>query len=255
LPPAEYAINDSKAHKVLVIYSDGWHLIPSQDPFSRHSGTCLILGDKKMMSPPYKIKLGDCFRLGSVGVVVSEIKTANGDEERLDANMLQYLKDEALAFDALDDMATLAVDDELNLRESFFAQDPDSPINNSPNKLLPELGGRTQSADKNGFGSGGIANGERFICYMCYETHDTTADPLIAPCDCKGDTRYLHVQCLQKWYHSSNNGPQARVIRTTGSGAPACKICGVAYKTTIRRPDGKKGSILEVLNNFSELKF
>ena len=25
-------------------------------------------------------------------------------------------------------------------------------------------------------------------------------DPLVAPCDCKGDTRYLHVQCLQKWY-------------------------------------------------------
>ena len=22
----------------------------------------------------------------------------------------------------------------------------------------------------------------------------------MAPCDCKGDTRYLHVQCLQKWY-------------------------------------------------------
>lgn len=41
--------------------------------------------------------------------------------------------------------------------------------------------------------------GERFVCYMCYETHDTPSDPLVAPCDCKGDTRYLHVQCLQKW--------------------------------------------------------
>ena len=38
------------------------------------------------------------------------------------------------------------------------------------------------------------------------------------------DTRYLHVQCLQKWYHSSVCGPAARVIRTTGNGAPACKV-------------------------------
>jgi hypothetical protein len=37
-----------------------------------------------------------------------------------------------------------------------------------------------------------------------------------------------------------------QVIRTTGNGAPACKICGAAYKTTFRRPDGKKASLLEV---------
>lgn len=254
LPPAEYPINDSKAHKVMVIYSDGWQLIPSQDPFSRHSGTCLILGDKKMGSPPYKVNLGDCFRLGSVGVVVSEIKTENGEEERLDANMLQYLKDEALAFDAIDDMATLAVDDEHYFRESYDVANAGAndkgPSNDSVHtqsiRPHPDHTGRTISAEKSTFGSGGMANGERFICYMCYETHDTIADPLIAPCDCKGDTRYLHVQCLQKWYHSSNSGPQSRVIRTTGTGAPACKICGVAYRTTIRKPDGKKGSILEV---------
>ena len=70
----------------------------------------------------------------------------------------------------------------------------------------------------------GITNGEKFICYMCYETHDTAEDPLVAPCECRGDTRYLHVQCLQKWYHSSVCGPAARVIRTTGNGAPACKV-------------------------------
>lgn len=92
----------------------------------------------------------------------------------------------------------------------------------------------------------GITNGERFVCYMCYETHDTPSDPLVAPCDCKGDTRYLHVQCLQKWYHSSVAGPQARVIRTTGSGAPACKICGVAYKTTFKRSDGRRANLLEM---------
>jgi hypothetical protein len=38
----------------------------------------------------------------------------------------------------------------------------------------------------------GIANGEKFICYMCYETHDTAEDPLVAPCDCK--VFFVHVK-------------------------------------------------------------
>ncbi len=49
----------------------------------------------------------------------------------------------------------------------------------------------------------GLTRGERYICYMCYETHDTATDPLVAPCECRGDTRYLHVKCLQRWFHSS----------------------------------------------------
>jgi len=48
------------------------------------------------------------------------------------------------------------------------------------------------SVDKN-LGFGGISPGERFVCYMCYETHDTEEDALVAPCDCRGDTRYVHT--------------------------------------------------------------
>jgi len=40
------------------------------------------------------MKLGDCFRLGSVGLVVSELKTADGEEQRLDSSIVQFLKDE-----------------------------------------------------------------------------------------------------------------------------------------------------------------
>lgn len=51
------------------------------------------------MNPPYKVKLGDCFRLGSVGVVVSEMRIKDGEEQRLDSKTLQYLKDEALTLE------------------------------------------------------------------------------------------------------------------------------------------------------------
>lgn len=64
------------------------------------TGTCLIIGDRSVHCPPLPIRLGDCFRLGSVGVVVSEIRSSDdGEPERLDAKSLQYLRDEAMATD------------------------------------------------------------------------------------------------------------------------------------------------------------
>jgi len=215
--PKDVVLADSRAHQLLVIYSDGWYAIPSLEIFSRHSGTCVVIGDRKSQGKPYPIKLGDCFRLGSVGLVVSEMKLAGGIEKRLDMKRLQYLREEALAFDNDQEEACLA------------AMENDDRDKNEGAAGAPQMNGER----------------DRFCCYMCYESHDLPTDQLVAPCDCKGDTRYLHVQCLQKWYQSSVCGPRAQVIRTTGNGAPACKICGVAYKTAFRNTDGKKVSLLE----------
>ena len=206
--------------------------------FSRHSGTCVVLGDRTAVNPPYKIKLGDCFRLGSVGVVVSEIRYKDEDEQRLDSKMLQYLKDEALTLEVGDELATLAVDEGDQYHDD---NGPTGDVDKENESVLDT--NSVKSVDHNG---GGIGGGEKFICYMCYETHDTQEDPLVAPCECRGDTRYLHVQCLQKWYQSSVCGPQSQVIRTTGNGAPACKICGTAYKTAFKRADGKRANLLEL---------
>eukprot|EP01038_Epipyxis_sp_PR26KG_P011735 gene11735-15701_t len=243
LAPSEIALSDSRAHKLLITYCNGWNAIPFPEVFSRHSGTCLILGDRTMTSPPFSIKVGDCFRLGSVGLVVSEMRERTGcDEIRIENKTLQFLKDESLALEPQEDMAALASDeyrDSLQERQSTSG----CSLRESAESMSSSLPAETF------VGSGGIANGERYVCYMCYETHNTDEDALVAPCECKGDTRYLHVQCLQKWYQSSVCGVQAQVIRTTGNGAPACKICGAAYKTTFRRPDGKKASLLEIQND------
>ena len=182
--PKDIILADTRAHQLLVIYTDGWYAIPSLEIFSRHSGTCVVIGDRKFQGRPYPMKLGDCFRLGSVGLVVSEMKSTDGTERRLDTRHLQYLREEALAFDTEQEEACLAATEGEELRDGRT-----SPV------------ARTQ-----------VAMSERFICYMCYETHDTPNDQLVAPCDCKGDTRYLHVQCLQKWYQTSVCGPRAQVI-------------------------------------------
>lgn len=242
--PREISLLDSRAHQLLVSYANGgWHAISSPEIFSRHSGTCIIIGDRQNPGPPYKVQLGDCFRLGSVGVVVSEIKTGNspGTEKKLDNKRLQYLREEALAFETDQDEAALAAEEE--------------PFSKRKHKSGLPNGGRNEADGENGSGipnsndentSYNFQEGSSpFFCYMCYETHDTPEDHLVAPCECKGDTRYLHVQCLQKWYQSSVCGSQAHVIRTTSNGAPACKICGSAYKTAFRN-NGVKTSLLEV---------
>jgi len=280
LPPVAIPLSDPRAHKILVAYSNGWHIIPFPEVFSRHSGTCLILGDRQITSPPFQMKVGDCFRLGSVGLVVSEMRGDGEEEKRIDGKTLEFLKDEALAFDTNGDMATLAADEErygldypcngefVEGRGDFYTPPHISSMNSTTmpqneavdqqiccddssvclrhthiNRLSNQNNHPAQSAL---IGTGGIVPGERFVCYMCYESHDTEDDALVAPCDCRGDTRYLHVQCLQKWYQASITGVQTQVIRTTGNGAPACKICGSAYKTAFRRADGRKASLLEI---------
>jgi hypothetical protein len=324
LAPTAIPLMDTRAHKILVSFCKGWHIIPFPEVFSRHSGTCLILGDRTITSPPFQIKVGDCFRLGSVGLVVSELRGYGDREQRIDAKALEFLKDEALAFDANGEMATLAADEErlgaetVDGAEDEEYEDDDNneeeeegggassgdghstpprgggsvdsrgadtvllgQNNPAPSGLTPTQSNISRGAARRGsncstsidgvtgggggggggrrkakstasaghlhtLGTGGISPGERFVCYMCYESHNTEEDALVAPCDCKGDTRYLHVQCLQKWYQASINGVQTQVIRTTGNGAPACKICGSAYKTAFKRSDGRTASLLEV---------
>lgn len=42
---------------------------------------------------------------------------------------------------------------------------------------------------------------EEALCRFCFDTA-TEDDPLISPCRCKGDQKYVHVSCLHKWQRS-----------------------------------------------------
>lgn len=117
-PPDEMNLLDSRANQILVANFDGWYVFPSPEIFSRHSGTCIVLGDRKISSLPREVEIGDCFRLGSVGLVVSEMRYPNGEEKRLETNALQYLKEEALKFDMQEDEAFLAAEEEDKLLQA-----------------------------------------------------------------------------------------------------------------------------------------
>jgi len=313
-----------------------WNIVATQGVFSRHSGTFVVLGDKgHAQASPYELRLGDCFRLGSVGLVVTEIGGGGQTTQKLAPHELQHLEEAAVAFQAeeveVEGFAVLAEEEAEGTQEdseSDEEEDNDDDVEEeavgaesggywtrtsesasatctasvtvvtatatctlehlevldqgaefraSPPTLpcSPAEGPKKKREARNkekygtigasgassgeeerrsrsrsrGRGRGraqkGTGNGARQFCYMCFETSNKE-DPLVSACACKGDTKYMHVQCFRNWLqHSRAQLRQAQVIRTTGKGAPACKICGTAYKLKILR-DGQILSLLDI---------
>ena len=76
-----YELSDTRACQLLVTtHGKSFWVVPAPEAFSRHSGTCRLLGDHKHPPVPYTLQVGDFLRVGSVGVVV--IETHNGVENR-----------------------------------------------------------------------------------------------------------------------------------------------------------------------------
>jgi hypothetical protein len=77
-----YELSDTRACQLLVTtHSKNFWVVPAPEAFSRHSGTCRLLGDRKHPPAPHTLQVGDFLRVGSVGVVV--IETHDGVENRV----------------------------------------------------------------------------------------------------------------------------------------------------------------------------
>lgn len=70
-------------------------MVPAPEAFSRHSGTCRLLGDRKHPPASHVLNVGDFLRVGSVGVVV--IETHDGTENRVlsEEKIQKIMKDTA----------------------------------------------------------------------------------------------------------------------------------------------------------------
>lgn len=74
-----YELSDNRACQLLVTtHAKNFWVVPAPEAFSRHSGTCRLLGDRKHPPAPHSMQVGDFLRVGSVGVVV--IETHDGVE-------------------------------------------------------------------------------------------------------------------------------------------------------------------------------
>ena len=83
---------DETSNRLRVAYFENrYWCLPNNDAFSSHTGTCRLLGNKRLSGPAYPLKVGDFVRLGSVGLVVSEIRTHTRNE-RLSSTDVQKLR-------------------------------------------------------------------------------------------------------------------------------------------------------------------
>lgn len=73
------------------------------------------------------------------------------------------------------------------------------------------------------------------VCYMCFDEEDTETNPLITPCKCSGDTKYVHVECLRKW-HTAEADNQICFLSSVDA---TCSVCKSSFKSDFKLKDGR----------------
>lgn len=199
-----YEISDRRACQLLVTsHEKSFWAVPSPEASYHTSGTFRLLGDRKHPLSPHKLQVGDFLRMGSVGVVV--IETHNGFENRIlsEERIQQIIK-------------------HTNSRTGFL----DSEEACFVSKDL--LYGNKNMFDTN-------IREDVPVCYMCFGNINSDDNPLLTPCKCRGDTRYVHVGCLRRW-HTADTDNQICFVSSVHA---TCSVCKSTIKSEYKLPDGR----------------
>eukprot|EP00559_Dactyliosolen_fragilissimus_P009846 CAMPEP_0184855252 /NCGR_PEP_ID=MMETSP0580-20130426/552_1 /TAXON_ID=1118495 /ORGANISM="Dactyliosolen fragilissimus" /LENGTH=738 /DNA_ID=CAMNT_0027349719 /DNA_START=539 /DNA_END=2755 /DNA_ORIENTATION=+ len=202
-----YELTDTRACQLLVTtHNKSFWVVPAPEAFSRHSGTCRLLGDRKHPLAPHTLQVGDFLRVGSVGVVV--IETHNGIENRVlsEEKIQKIMKD-----------TTNTNGNFLDLVETDGENSEDESVDSSRKKKLESTGDDSP------------------VCYMCFDDENSLENPLITPCKCRGDTRYVHVNCLRKW-HTAEADNQVCFLSSVDA---TCSVCKSTFKSDFKLKDGR----------------
>mmetsp|Transcript_1817 Transcript_1817/g.2436 ORF Transcript_1817/g.2436 Transcript_1817/m.2436 type:complete len:611 (-) Transcript_1817:102-1934(-) len=203
-----YELSDTRACQLLVTtHGKSFWVVPAPEAFSRHSGTCRLLGDRKHPPAPHTLQVGDFLRVGSVGVVV--IETHDGTENRVlsEDKIQKIMKD-----------TTSGNGGFLDLGETDGENSEDE-----------SLDGRMAER------SAKELTGDNPVCYMCFDEENSDENPLITPCKCIGDTKYVHVECLRKW-HTAEADNQICFLSSVDA---TCSVCKSTFKSDFKLKDGR----------------
>ncbi|KAG2766486.1 hypothetical protein PC129_g18291 [Phytophthora cactorum] len=263
----ECVLNDTRATTLALKYDNtvGKFVCGSSiERFSGHTGVCRVLGSKKYPVTGHSLRLGDLLRIGSVGLVVCEINRTNSEEteESLTNEQYEFLKENYLSLplqqtfhptERSPDMEDSGEhDDDKAMRVGGDTSDEGESEEDKDRKAARRSSGEGEdSADTRlnnlPLGVAGVT-GKRF-CYICYDgDEDPDNNPLVAPCHCKGDTKYVHLDCLQRWNNNldaDGTNPNQKVCAVTNTdGLDVCSICKATYLTSVRLDDGRVVSLL-----------
>ncbi|CAH0492523.1 unnamed protein product [Peronospora farinosa] len=267
----ECVLNDTRATTLALKYDNAVRKFvcgSSIERFSGHTGVCRVLGSKKYPVIPHSLKLGDLLRIGSVGLVVCELNrtTSEETEEALTNEQYGFLKENYLSLPLqqtfhpterstnVEDSEELD-DDKDNERTMQIGEDTSDEGESEEDK--DRKGGRRSNSDGEDNASirhsnlplGVAGTGAKRFCYICYDgEEDADNNPLVAPCHCKGDTKYVHLNCLQRWNNNldadGTNANQKVCAVTNTDGLDVCSICKATYLTSVRLDDGRVVSLL-----------
>jgi len=198
-----YELADTRACQLLVTsHHKSFWVVPAPEAFSRHSGTCRLLGDRKHPATAHTMQVGDFLRVGSVGVVV--IETHDGSKHRaLSEEKIQRIMKDTASGGFID----LGETDGENSEVSNDSESKDGTVNSN----------------------------DAPVCYMCFDEIDEGDNPLITPCKCLGDTRYVHVECLRKW-HTAEADNQICFLSSVDA---TCSVCKSTFKSDFKLKNGK----------------
>mmetsp|Transcript_26541 Transcript_26541/g.57025 ORF Transcript_26541/g.57025 Transcript_26541/m.57025 type:complete len:369 (-) Transcript_26541:94-1200(-) len=70
---------------------------------------------------------------------------------------------------------------------------------------------------------------------MCFDEEDSPNNPMITPCKCLGDTRYVHVDCLRKW-HTAEADNQVCFLSSVDA---TCSVCKTTFRSDFKLKDGR----------------
>lgn len=80
------------------------------------------------------------------------------------------------------------------------------------------------------------ADNDKPVCYMCFDDEDTDENPMITPCKCSGDTKFVHVECLRKW-HTAEADNQICFLSSVDA---TCSVCKSTFKSDFKLRDGRQ---------------
>lgn len=275
-PMKECVLNDTRATTMAIKYDNsvGKFVCGSSiERFSGHTGVCRVLGSKKYPIIPHSLQIGDLLRIGSVGLVVCELNRTASDEtqEALSEDEYEFLKEHYLSLPLQQTFhPTESHNNHNNNGDEEDEDDDDSKTNSRRGGFRAgetsdegeseedrRAGGRSNSGSLNGddleavhersIGASGMV-GKKF-CYICYDgDEEPEENPLVAPCHCKGDTKYVHLNCLQRWNNNldaDGTNPNQKVCAVTNTdGLDVCTICKATYLTSVKLEDGRVVSLL-----------
>jgi hypothetical protein len=153
------------------------------------------------------LHVGDFLRVGSVGVVV--IETHDGVENRVlsEERIQKIMKDTTSGSGGFLDLGET---DGENSDDSFDAEQAEMKKSHDGENDNP-------------------------VCYMCFDDENTEDNPLITPCKCSGDTKYVHVDCLRKWHTAEADN----LICFLSSVDATCSVCKSTFKSDFKLKDGR----------------